>query len=101
MKWVIEILNDRLRQMNDAYDKFVVNGNADANGDNAKSNRDKVEQLTNAIKILSTNIDTSERQLTIPAVVGRSEQLVCGGCGRKYDEMDYKVGLCYECGLII
>ena len=68
MKWVIEILNDRLRQMNDAYDKFVVNGNADANGDNAKSNRDKVEQLTNAIKILSTNIDTSERQLTIPVV---------------------------------
>jgi hypothetical protein len=41
------------------------------------------------------------KNLNIPAVVGRSEQLVCCGCGRKYDEMDYKVGLCYECGLII
>jgi len=42
-----------------------------------------------------------EADLRIHDVVGRSEQLVCGGCGRKYDEMDYKVGLCYECGLII
>jgi hypothetical protein len=30
-----------------------------------------------------------------------SEVAACQGCGRKLDQMDYAVGLCYECGLII
>ncbi len=46
-------------------------------------------------------LDLVNKYFDLATVVGRSEQLVCGGCGRKYDEMDYKVGLCYECGLII
>ena len=76
MKWVIEILADRLRQMNDAYEKYVLNGNVKTNSPNAIENREKAEQISNAIKILSTAVDTSERQLTIPGVI----KSVCGDC---------------------
>ena len=47
------------------------------------------------------NANALKELLALYNVVEKSEQLVCGGCGRKYDEMDYMVGLCYECGLII
>jgi len=30
-----------------------------------------------------------------------SEVSACQGCGRELDQMDYAVGMCYECGLII
>jgi len=61
------------------------------------------ELITRLSKVWDAYYDLKSevKKLNIPAVVGRSEQLVCGGCGRKYDEMDYKCGLCYECGLII
>ena len=37
-----------------------------------------------------------DEQLTIPAVVGRSEQLVCD-CGKPYHERDLEHGLCHKC----
>lgn len=92
MKWVIEILNNRLRQMNDAYEKYVLNGNVNTDSPNAVENRKKAKQLSNAIKILSATVNTSDGQLTIPAVIPS----VCVGC----IEADYRnewVEPCHSC----
>jgi hypothetical protein len=98
MKWVIEILNNRLRQMNDAYEKYVLNGNVNTDSPNAVENRKKAKQLSNAIKILSATVNTSDGQLTIPAVIPS----VCDCCvPRPEDPFEYDNPICEKCGLPI
>jgi hypothetical protein len=41
------------------------------------------------------NVDTSERQLTIPDVVQQSEQFICPDCNKP--EKEYRDGLCEMC----
>ena len=53
MKYAIEILKERLEQMENAYQKFVVNGDVKPDSSVAIDNREKVKQLQSAIKTLS------------------------------------------------
>ena len=49
------------------------------------------------IRAEAIDVDTSERQLTIPDVVLRSEQLPCGDC-ENYAEYDGGIKYCSVCG---
>ena len=49
------------------------------------------------IRAEGKNADTSDRQLTIPDVVLRSEQLPCGDCDN-YAECDGGIKYCSVCG---
>lgn len=60
MEWIIEILNERLIQMNDAYERYVLNGNVHVDSHNAVENRKKAEQLSNAINILKSIVEARE-----------------------------------------
>ena len=49
MQYAIEILQERLNSLNEAYQEFVVNGTVDANSDVAVNNERKRDSLTKAI----------------------------------------------------
>ena len=99
MEWAIEILNDKLRQINDAYEKFVVNGSADANSVSAIENRKKAAQLNNAINILRTNVDTLRLNPVIKSVClckygfKKKNYDECAFCGGKWSGRKKQTGL--------
>lgn len=66
--YALNVLLHQLDKLDYAYDKFVKNGNVDSENKVAKENREKAKDLDDAIKILNTNADTGDRQLTIPDV---------------------------------
>jgi S-adenosylmethionine synthetase len=53
MNYAIELLKERLDLMENAYQKYVVNGGVRPDSSVSIENRDKVEQLKLAIKILT------------------------------------------------
>jgi len=61
--------------------------------------KNKVERklYNKRIRAEVINVDTSEGQLTIPTVVGQSEQLPCGDC-ENYAEWDNSIRWCSVCG---
>lgn len=52
MDFPIDILNQGLIQHNEAYNKYVTNGVVDANNPVAIQNRQRAEELEQAIKVL-------------------------------------------------
>lgn len=52
MKYVIEKLTELLNRLDNAYDKFVVNGKVNDSSLAAVENRSKAKELNEAIKIL-------------------------------------------------
>lgn len=66
--YALNVLLHQLDKLDYAYDRFVKNGEIDSDSKVAKENREKAKSIDDAIKILSTNVDTEERQLTIPVL---------------------------------
>lgn len=55
MEYAKEILNERLEQLNNAYEKFVVSGQVNSNSSVALNNRKKAQDIMDALVCLSEN----------------------------------------------
>jgi len=73
MDYALELLKRDLETLEYAYDKFVINGTVNIESEVAKENRERVNDVKNAITIL--NKQAESKQLNMHDVSMRSEQL--------------------------
>jgi len=73
----IEILQEKLDKLDRLYDEFVTNGNVSEDSWSTKKNRAESEDLRNAIKILTTCVETGENTCNLHSVSNNESDLDC------------------------